>query len=134
MMTQIDSKVMVTVMCVMTVEYVGVLAAVVADLVSGIRKSRREGRECRSRGLRRTVSKLSSYYLALFCLSVIDVMVIASVVALQSLGKPTVEPFPYLTSVGAISLAMIEAKSIVENSPHSLRLLDALDLLRKLRK
>ena len=52
---------------ILFVQYAGVLLAVLADLVSGLRRARREEVRCTSRGLRRTVAKLSSYYLALFC-------------------------------------------------------------------
>lgn len=119
---------------VMVVEYTGVALAVTADLVSGVRKARREGAGCSSRGLRRTVSKLSSYYLLLFCLSVVDGMALAAVWSLQRLGQTTLPPFPWLTSAGALSMALIEVISIVENSPHRLPLLQSLKLLLKLLK
>ncbi|MDE6377647.1 MAG: phage holin family protein [Duncaniella sp.] len=119
---------------VMAAEYVGVALAVTADLVSGVRKARREGDPCSSHGLRRTVSKLSSYYLLLFCLSVVDGMALAAIVTLDALGHPTIPPFPWLTSAGALSLALIEVVSIVENSPHRLPLMQSLKLLLRLLK
>ena len=119
---------------VMAAEYVGVGVAVMADLVSGVRKARREGDSCSSRGLRRTVSKLTSYYLLLFCLSVVDGMALAAIVTLDTLGHPTIPPFPWLTSAGALSLALIEVVSIVENSPHRLPLLQSMKLLLRLLK
>lgn len=118
-----------SVLIIVSVQYSGVLLAVLADLVSGIRRARREHRECTSRGLRRTVAKLSSYYLALFCLTVVDVMAVTAILALDSKGRSTIPAFPYLTTLGSVSLALIEAKSIVENSPHRTDLFNALRLL-----
>ena len=126
------SQVAADVLSVMAVEYVGVALAVVADLVSGVRKARRDGSRCSSRGLRRSVSKLSSYYLLMFCLSVVDGMMLAALVALRSLGNNVPAPFPWLTSAGAIALALIVLISIVENSPHRLPLLQSLRLLLSL--
>ena len=115
----------------LVVEYLGILLAVLADLVSGVRKARRDGRPCTSRGLRRTVAKLSSYYLALFCLTVVDGIAVAALVTLASFGRQFIPPFPYLTTVGSLSLALIEAKSIAENSPHRTDILSALRLILK---
>lgn len=108
------------------IEYAGVLLAVVIDLISGLRKARLAGRPCRSRGLRRTVSKLTSYYLALFCLSTVDAMIITTLAVMSTLGRDIIEPFPYLTTAGAISLALIETRSIIENSPHPLPILETM--------
>lgn len=116
----------------LSVEYLGVLLAVLADLVSGLRRAQRENRPCSSRGLRRTVAKLSSYYLAMFCLSVVDSIMIVAVITLEELGRSTIEPFPYLTTFGSLSLALIEAKSIAENSPHRTDIFDALKFLSSL--
>ena len=58
----------------MVAEYVLVLAAVLADLWSGLRKARRRGEARRSEALRRTVSKLGQYYNAMFALTVVDLM------------------------------------------------------------
>ena len=114
---------------ILFIQYAGVLLAVLADLVSGLRRARREEVRCTSRGLRRTVAKLSSYYLALFCLTVVDVMAVTSIIALDAMGRDTIPAFPYLTTLGSLSLALIEAKSIVENSPHRTDIFNALRLL-----
>ncbi len=113
----------------LAIEYAGVVLAVLADLVSGLRRARREGRVCSSRGLRRSVAKLSSYFLALFCLSVVDGMIIMAVITLADMGRESVPPFPYLSTVGALSLALIEARSIAENSPHRTDFFNALRVL-----
>lgn len=118
-----------------SIEYVGAFLAVMADLVSGIRKSRRLGHPCTSGGLRRSVSKLSSYYLSLFCLTVVDGIAIAALQLLSAQGQEVAPPFPYLTTLGSLSIALIETKSIAENSPHHADMLAAfrwlLSLLKK---
>lgn len=120
-----DSRVAL-ILATVCIEYAGVLMAVIIDLVSGVRKARLEGKPCRSRGLRRTVSKLTSYYLALFCLSVVDVMIITTIAVMSALGRSIIEPFPYLTTAGAISLSLIETRSIIENSPHPLPIIETM--------
>ena len=62
---------------VVVTEYVLVLAAVGADMASGISKSRKRGEATRSRSLRRTVDKLARYYNVLVMLTVVDAMQIA---------------------------------------------------------
>ena len=126
------SQVAADVLSVMAVEYVGVTMAVVADLVSGIRKARSEGDPCTSRGLRRTVSKLTSYFLLMFCLSVVDGMMLVALVTLRSAGHDLPAPFPWLTTAGALAMAFIELLSILENSPHRLPILRSLSILLSL--
>ena len=105
----------------LSVEYLGVLLAVLADLVSGLRRARRENRPCSSRGFRRVA-----------CLSVVDAMIITAIVTLDELGRASLPPYPYLSTLGALSLALIEARSIAENSPHSTDIFNALKLLSQL--
>lgn len=118
-----------TLLIILSVQYFCVLLAVMADLVSGVCRARREHRECTSRGLRRTVAKLSSYYLSMFCLTVVDAIAVTAVIALDMMGRTTVPAFPYLTTLGALSLALIETKSIAENSPHRTDLFKAFRLV-----
>lgn len=129
-----DYSVLTWAAVVMAAEYTGVALACVADLLSGVRRARRGGEACSSRGLRRTVSKLTGYYLLLFCLSVVDGMTMAAVLSLQAMGHSTIAPFPWLTSAGALSEALIEVKSIVENSPQRVSLIEALRFLLGLLK
>ncbi len=85
-------------------------------LISGLRKARLRGEKCTSSGLRRTVDKIGRYYLALFSMTVIDIMLLFSLDFLKESGIMIVPVFPYLTSCGALSLALIEVKSICERS------------------
>ena len=77
--TNLDQLGLMPVLMLMLGEYVMVLLAVIADLVSGLRKARMRGEARRSKALRRTVDKLCRYYNALFALSVIDAMQMAAV-------------------------------------------------------
>ena len=63
---------------IVAAEYILVLLAVLADMVSGIRKARARGDATRSRALRRTVDKLARYYNVLIVLSVVDAMIIVA--------------------------------------------------------
>ncbi len=118
-------------------DYFCVLLAVLADLVSGVRKAKIRGEKCTSSGLRRTVDKIGRYYLALFSMTIIDALLIASLHYLKSSGVNLIPLFPYLTSFGAFALALIEVKSICERSDEKgdLRTTVAqlLDLLTRLR-
>lgn len=98
------------------VDYGCVLVSVIADLISGLRKAKMRGEKCTSSGLRRTVDKIGRYYLALFSMTVIDVMLVASLDFLRDSGVAAVPVFPYLTTFGALALALIEVKSICERS------------------
>ena len=59
---------MVGVPVLMFLEYLLVLIAVLADLVSGVRKAKQMGLARRSKAFRRTIDKLARYYNALFAL------------------------------------------------------------------
>lgn len=97
-------------------DYLCVLVSIVADLFSGLRKARQRGEKCTSAGLRRTVDKIGRYYLALFSMTVIDVLLLVSMSYLEDEGLSFIPLFPYLTTFGALSLSLIELKSICEAS------------------
>lgn len=104
------------VLMLMLGEYVMVLFAVVADLVSGLRKAKLRGEARRSKALRRTVDKLCRYYNALFAMSVIDVMQMAAVAYMSVIGAAWLPMLPVFTLFGAICIAIIEVKSIYEKA------------------
>lgn len=103
-------------MFLLFIDYFCVLLSIGADLLSGLRKARLRGERCTSFGLRRTVDKIGRYFLALFSMTVIDVMLMASISTLRSEGMNLVPAFPYLTTLGAVGLALIEVKSICEHA------------------
>ena len=92
---------------VVVTEYVLVLAAVGADMASGISKSRKRGEATRSRSLRRTVDKLARYYNVLVVLTVVDAMQIAGAWFMRAVEGYAVPTVP-------LGMAGIEVKSIFE--------------------
>lgn len=105
-----------SILVLLSIEYAGVLIAILADLVSGLRKAKFRGEKCTSWGLRRSVDKLVRYFLALISLSIVDFMAMAAIVALHQSGTLSIPVFPFLTTFGALALALIEVKSICEKS------------------
>ncbi len=97
-------------------EYVLVLLAVLADLISGVRKAKKRGEATRSKALRRTVDKIARYYNVLFALTVIDAMQIAGVEYLRVEAGFELPLVPVFTLLGAIGTALIEIKSIYEKA------------------
>ncbi len=126
------TRIITTVFIVLAVCYTGVLVALMADLWAGLRRSRREGRPCTSGGLRRTVSKLTSYYAALFALTAVDAMLVAASLGLRACGGDGFPPFPYLTVAGSAGLCLIEVKSIFESSEHKADMAEAIRAAAKL--
>lgn len=114
--TNLDQLGLMPVLLLMLGEYVMVLFAVIADLVSGLRKAKMRGEARRSKALRRTVDKLCRYYNALFALSVIDVMQMAAIAYLRVTGTAQLPMLPAFTLLGAICIAIIEVKSIYEKA------------------
>ncbi len=114
--TNLDQLGLMPVLLLMLGEYVMVLFAVIADLVSGLRKAKMRGEARRSKALRRTVDKLCRYYNALFALSVIDVMQLAAVAYMGLTGVAQLPMLPAFTLLGAICIAIIEVKSIYEKA------------------
>ena len=108
---------MVGVPVLMFLEYLLVLIAVLADLVSGVRKARKMGLARRSKAFRRTVDKLARYYNALFALSIVDAMQLLAIAYLRAVESLDSLPlFPLFTLLGAIGIALIELKSIFEKA------------------
>jgi hypothetical protein len=90
--------------------YIAVLLAILADLVSGCRKAKKDGFLRSSKGLRRTVRKIGEYYNLMFVISVIDIV---QMVAIFQGGWNFVQ-MPFLSFVATIFLCIIELKSIYE--------------------
>ena len=112
------------------IEYVAVFAAVMADLASGLRRSRHEGRATTSRGFRNTVDKTARYYTAL--IAIIDTIIIAALTYLNVAHGIDIPSLPLFTTIGALGLAGIEAKSICENTGRDRHAKDLADKVRRL--
>lgn len=105
------------IVCVLLfVEYILVLFAVVADLISGCRKAKQRGELRSSFGFRRTVDKLARYYIPLFALTVVDAMQMVVVGYLNAYHGYSIPLLPVLTLLGAIGIGIIEVKSILEKA------------------
>jgi phage-related holin len=97
--------------------YCIVLFAIIADLISGVRKAKKRGDARTSTGYKKTVDKITRYYNMLFVVSLIDVILVVSQV--HSLFHIPV--LPYFTAVGALALCLIELKSIYESAEDKLK-------------
>lgn len=84
--------------------YTLVVVAMTADLITGIRKSRKLGRKLNSRGYKRTCRKAMDYFLPMTCLSCIDVLASA------------VTGLPVLTMVFGGYCVFCELKSVMETT------------------
>ena len=100
---------------VVVLEYLLVLIATIGDLVSGLRKAKRNGNSTRSRALRRTVDKLARYYNVLAILTVVDAMQITGSFYMRIIEGYDIPTIPIFTLVGSLGMAIIEVKSIFEN-------------------
>lgn len=103
-------------LAILIIDYACVTAAAIIDLRSGVSKCRRLGLRPSSGGYRRTVDKLGRYYITLMALTVIDIMIVISALMLQATAGWTIPAFPLFTTLGAIALTLIEAKSVMENT------------------
>ncbi|MCM1349540.1 MAG: phage holin family protein [Firmicutes bacterium] len=100
----------------LTVDYFAVIAAVLIDLRSGTLKARRQDRPITSSGYRRSVEKASRYLTTLLALTVVDAMIVGAAMLLRSTMQWSVPVFPLFTTIGAVALALIEGKSVMENT------------------
>lgn len=97
------------------VDYVGVIVAVAVDLRSGLCKAARSGQPKTSRGYRRTVDKGLRYLATLLSLTLVDVILALSAMCLRSMTGWSLPVMPLLTTLGALFMMLVEAKSVVEN-------------------
>ena len=88
-----------------------VLVAIFTDLAAGWHKAKRLGQARTSKALRRTISKINSYYSCLLLLSMVDV-VLYLINIWERVGIPEL---PYFAGVGTVLLLIIELRSVYEN-------------------
>ncbi len=113
-------------------DYVGVLLSILIDLRSGTINARRRGVPRTSGGYRRTVDKASRYFITLLALSVIDGVFMVVALLLRSTMGWSIPVLPLFTTIGAISLCLIEAKSVMENTQQKSDFTSAADSLSDL--
>lgn len=102
--------------------YLLVMAAMVADLWSGVRKARKLGIAASSYGFKRTVDKAAKYYNLMIALTVIDAMHMGAIWYLEEYYQYHLPMFPFITLLGAICIGLIEIKSIYEKAEDKVRI------------
>lgn len=98
--------------------YGSVVLAVGVDLVTGIRKAKRNGEKIHSTGLKRSCGKIADYLLPMFVLTLVDL------IAARWLGLPV------LTMVYGAFCVGCEVKSVMERSWEKKRLRRMADVAR----
>lgn len=119
------------VLALLVAGYLSVITAVFIDLRSAILKARRQGTPRTSRGYRRSVAKAGRYLTTLLALTAVDAMLVLAALMLRSTMGWTVPALPLFTTIGAVAMTLIEAKSVVENTQDSRRYRDALRSLSR---
>lgn len=92
--------------------YFAVFLAVLVDLWSGLRRSRRLGIQLKSKGLRSSLKKFNDYCLFILIASLIDMLLYAFTTH-ELIGISSV---PWLTLIAGIASIGIEGWSIYENA------------------
>lgn len=88
-----------------------VLVAIIIDLASGWRKAKRQGQARTSKALRRTISKINSYFSCLLLLSLIDV----ALYLVDIWERFAIPELPYFCALGTVFILIIELRSVYEN-------------------
>ncbi len=86
------------------------------DFWAGVRKAKQRKERITSEGWKRTVDKISRYYNMLLALTVVDCMQISGIWYLDNYYNYQIPIFPFITMLGAMVVAIIEVKSILEQA------------------
>ena len=89
---------------------------ILMDLWAGYRKAKQRKEPILSDKLQRTIAKIARYYNALLALVVIDALQISTFWYLEVYYSWHFPLFPFITLAGAIGVALIEVKSIMEKA------------------
>lgn len=108
-----------------------VLLAMMADLWSGVRKAKRVGIATSSYGYKRTIDKAVRYYNFLVALTIIDAMQMAAIWYLEQFYGYRLPFFPFITLLGAISIGLIEIKSIYEKAEDKIKIDNVAELAKQ---
>lgn len=111
--------------------YMLVLLAMMADLWSGVRKAKRVGIATSSYGYKRTIDKAVRYYNFLVALTIIDAMQMAAIWYLEQFYGYRLPFFPFITLLGAISIGLIEIKSIYEKAEDKIKIDNVAELAKQ---
>lgn len=86
------------------------------DLWAGIRKAKLRKEKITSEGWKRTIDKISRYYNMLLALIIVDCMQMSGIWYLDNFYDYQMPVFPFITMLGAMGVAAIEVKSILEQA------------------
>lgn len=89
---------------------------VLLDYWSGTRKAKANGIPLMSHGMRKSCTKLATYYNVLFALGAVDAMQLWGLWYIDNFYDHNFPLFPWLTLIGAVGVALIEIKSIYESA------------------
>jgi len=104
------------VIIMLAIIYFLVLIAIFLDFWAGIRKAKARGVSITSEGLRRTTDKISTYFIPLFLVTVVDILQMLGISYINiQIGKH-IPDVPIMTFLGAIFICFIELKSIYEKA------------------
>ena len=101
--------------------YIIILAMVLLDLWSGIRKAKQRGEYTSSYGLRRTFDKLGKYYNVIIALTVADVLQMGFLWHYNIENQMSIPILPFVTALGAFFVCFVEIKSICESADKKMR-------------
>lgn len=106
---------LIVVAALLVADYLAVIFAVLIDLRSALSLARRNGRKSTSKGFRRSVDKTLRYLLMLLALTVVDSLIVGLIMIVNRHGLD-LPCLPPLTTLGALAICLIEAKSVIENT------------------
>lgn len=86
------------------------------DLWAGIRKAKLRKEKITSEGWKRTIDKISRYYNMLLALIIVDCMQMSGIWYLDNFYDYQMPVFPFITMLGAMGVAAIEVKIILEQA------------------
>lgn len=89
---------------------------IMLDYWSGTRKAKRNGIPLMSHGMRKSVQKACTYYNALLALAIVDVLQLFGIWYYDNFYGHSMLLFPWFTAAGALGVAAIEIKSIMESA------------------
>lgn len=108
------------------------LLFILIDLGAGVHKAKVRNEPISSKRLRATIRKIARYYNVLFVLMALDLMQLACLWYMQKIGAWDLLMFPWLTSLGAIGIGLIEVKSVLEpaDEKESRQMRDLISLIK----
>lgn len=111
------------------------IIAILADLWSGIRKSKKQGIYTHSYGLRQTTSKISRNFNILFGCTIVDFIIIVGEFNHFMSGIINLSPnVPYITFIASIVLCGIEVYSIFEKDENKGKYIEAAKFAKEVMK